>query len=297
MKYVLIFGILFMLGSVIGWFAELLFRHMMSKTKGKSKWINPGFLTGPCLPIYGFGVTILYFLSELGDLMTFTDSYVLRGIITIFIMAVVMTLVELVAGEIFIIKMKIRLWDYRKQKGNYKGIICPLFSGIWAIGGAIYYFLMHPFISWLAEYLASQNYMLFVLGAFCGIFVVDLLYSLQVVSKIKKFAIDNNIVVFYEDLKENIVTSHEQNKEKAAFTFVFQGNLQQYLKEYRDKLKDSAENVKDKIQENTENLKDKIQENTESFKDKIQVNTDSLKDKIQENSDKVKTKRKNKDDK
>ena len=47
---------LYMLGSVGGWVIELFFRRFFS-TK---KWINPGFLNGPYLPMYGAGTLLLY---------------------------------------------------------------------------------------------------------------------------------------------------------------------------------------------------------------------------------------------
>lgn len=280
MKIVLTFISLFMLGSVGGWVAELIYRNIKAAAQQKNKWVNPGFLAGPCLPIYGFGISLLCLFTLLSEKIEFTQNYWINGLISVVIMAVVMTLVELVAGEIFIIKMKVRLWDYRSMWGNYKGIICPLFSLIWGLVGAVYYFLVHPYLYWLVEYLINQNYMFFILGVFYGILAVDLVYSFQVVAKIKKFAEDNKIIVFYEDLKQNIVNSHKKQKEKASFTFVFKGNLQEYLKDYGERIKDSAENFKDKVQQNTENIKDKMQQNTENIKDKMQQNTENIKDKI-----------------
>lgn len=35
-----------------------------------------------------------------------------------------MTLLELVAGLIFVKGFKVRLWDYTNDRGNFKGIIC-----------------------------------------------------------------------------------------------------------------------------------------------------------------------------
>ena len=51
---------IFYLGSTFGWIIELIFRRIVHK-----KWVNPGFLIGPYLPIYGFGLvflTIIYFI-------------------------------------------------------------------------------------------------------------------------------------------------------------------------------------------------------------------------------------------
>ena len=49
---------LFMVGSILGWVMELIFRRIVHK-----KWVNPGFLKGPYLPIYGIGLVILYIVA------------------------------------------------------------------------------------------------------------------------------------------------------------------------------------------------------------------------------------------
>ena len=45
---------LFFFGGVGGWVLELLFRRFFSGANPERKWLNPGFLFGPCLPLYGF---------------------------------------------------------------------------------------------------------------------------------------------------------------------------------------------------------------------------------------------------
>ena len=44
--------ILFIIGAILGWILELFYRRFITM----KKWINPGFLKGPYLPIYGIGV-------------------------------------------------------------------------------------------------------------------------------------------------------------------------------------------------------------------------------------------------
>ena len=45
----------------------------------------------------------------------------------------VITLIELIAGYIFNIKMKLKVWDYSRQPLNFHGQICPLYSALWAV--------------------------------------------------------------------------------------------------------------------------------------------------------------------
>lgn len=132
-------------------------------------------------------------------------------------MAIAMTVIELIAGEIFIVKMHVKLWDYTGNKFNYKGIICPLYSLIWAALGAVYYFFIHPYIldalNWLANNLAFS----FFIGFFYGVFAIDLFYSLKLAEKIKTFAEENDMVIRYEEFKRHIRESSEERKEKYRF--------------------------------------------------------------------------------
>jgi uncharacterized membrane protein len=152
-------------------------------------------------------------------------------------MAVAMTLIELIAGEIFILRMHIKLWDYTGNKLNFKGIICPKFSFFWAILGAVYYFLIHPHIL-NALYWFSHNLLFsFVIGFFYGVFVIDLCYSFKAVEKIKKFAAENDMVIRYEELKKHIRRTAEERKEKYRFILALRSetSLTEHLKQYRDK--------------------------------------------------------------
>ena len=98
-----------------------------------------------------------------------------------------MTLIELIAGLIFIKGFKIKLWDYSNRKGNILGIICPSFSLIWLAVGSLYYFLLNPYlvqaISWISENLI---YTYFV-GAVVGAMLVDFAYSIHLATKLKQF--------------------------------------------------------------------------------------------------------------
>ena len=77
-------------------------------------------------------LTVIYLL--------FKDSN-LNPIIIILLMGLLMTLIELIGGIIGL-KNNVRLWDYSDIWGNYKGLICPLFSLIWTLIGALYYFVL-----------------------------------------------------------------------------------------------------------------------------------------------------------
>ena len=180
MKYLVIISTLFVIGSLLGWVIELFFRRFVSQ----KKWMNPGFLTGPYLPIYGFGVVVLYGVS---NIPLGIESPVWDVIIKLLFIGFGMTLIEFIAGLIFIKCFKIKLWDYSDRKGNIMGIICPSFSLIWLAVGSLYYFLLNPVlvegISWISENLI---YTYFV-GAVIGAMSVDFAYSIHLATKLKEF--------------------------------------------------------------------------------------------------------------
>ena len=63
MNIFLVILFLFFAGSLIGWGIEVLWRKFFSAANPEHKWINPGFLVGPYLPLYGFSLTILFLLT------------------------------------------------------------------------------------------------------------------------------------------------------------------------------------------------------------------------------------------
>lgn len=180
MKYLVIISTLFVIGSLLGWVIELFFRRFVSQ----KKWVNPGFLTGPYLPIYGFGVVVLYAVSNIPLRI---ELKAVDIIVRIIIIGFGMTFIEFIAGLIFIKGLKIKLWDYSDRKGNIMGIICPIFSLAWLVVGSLYYFLLNPVliqgISWISENLVYT----FFVGGVVGAMVVDLSYSIHLATKLKQF--------------------------------------------------------------------------------------------------------------
>ncbi|MBQ3475647.1 MAG: putative ABC transporter permease [Bacilli bacterium] len=219
-EYFLLFVFLFFIGSMLGWVLELFFRRWYHK-----KWINPGFLVGPYLPIYGMGLSLLTFVHLL---LQNTD---INDIWEILIMGLIMTLLELITGLIFL-KQKIRLWDYRDRRFNYKGVICPTFTIIWTAIGAIYYFfLSEPVVDAIRWFTKNISFS-YVLGIFTGVIVIDFIYSTKMYKKIKKFAKNNNIDIISEKLKVYIKGLPENAKHSFLLPFKQGKNLIDVLADF-----------------------------------------------------------------
>ena len=230
MNIFLTLAYLFFIGSVAGWLLELLYRNL--KKKG-GKLVNPGFCTGPYLPIYGFGLCVMYLLASLEKYNLIADPFWNKAMLFL-AMALGMTVIEYAAGIFSLKFLKVRLWDYSDMWGNIQGIICPAFSAIWAALGAVYYFLIHPHIleglGWLSRNLAFS----FVIGMFFGIFIVDVAHSAQIVAKLKRYAEDNDVVVRLESLKNHI----REDAERYQFFRPFRSErpLGEHLKEMQETL-------------------------------------------------------------
>ena len=229
-----VIAFLFLLFSFLGWGLEVLFRRFFSA----KRWINPGFLKGPCLPIYGTGVVCMYILVAL--LKNTSPSVLPSWALDIFIIlgiGILMTLIELIAGIIFIEGMHIRLWDYSSRPGNYKGIICPLFSLIWTLVGAgFYYLLYNPITDMIFNFLILDwfDLAIFIMGLFYGILIIDFCISMNINVKIKKFASDHQIIIHLEDLKASISKRLSKEKLKAKFLSPLRSphGLEEHMEEY-----------------------------------------------------------------
>lgn len=228
---------LFAVGSMFGWGLEVIYRRYVTQ----KKWVNPGFLTGPCLPLYGFSLCILYLLTQLEHTIPVKKEWV-EKLILFALMAIVITALEYLIGTIMISAAHIRLWDYSECKGNIKGIICPQYSFYWMFLSAVYYFLIHPHtlnaLKWLSHNLAFS----FGIGFFYGVFAIDLAYSTHIMNYISNFADENQIVIRIESLKKYIQDGFKQRKPRFLLSLKPEKPLSEILEQYKNKLAFSKKN-------------------------------------------------------
>ncbi len=241
MNMFLTLAFLFFIGSVSGWVMELLYRHYLAPENSERKWINPGFCTGPYLPLYGCGLCIMYLIACL-EKYIFASNPALSKTVLLLVIAICMTAIEYLAGIMNLKVTKVRLWDYSNEWGNVQGIICPKFSALWAILGAVYYFLIHPHIIgaiyWLSDNLAFS----FVIGLFFGIFIIDAAQSVHLVAKLKEYAEENEVIIRYETIKSHIRTRNEEIRARYHFFRPFRSDIS--LREHVAQLKDTFEKRK-----------------------------------------------------
>ncbi len=243
MSIFLVVTFLFFVGSIIGWSLELFWRRFFSKNNPEKKWINPGFLIGPYLPLYGFCLCILFLLSFIN--VSFIGNPILQKIVLFTLMAACITIFEYIAGLIFIKGMKIKLWDYSNCFGNIKGIICPQYSFYWILLSGIYYFFIHhKRLEWLYWFTNNISFS-FVIGFFYGVFFIDVCVSLNLLNKIRKFAKENKLIVLIESFKQDIRRMNDEIKSKPNFIFSFKLAKHSLLDSLKKHIERRSENRKD----------------------------------------------------
>ena len=204
---------LFIIGSSFGYILELFFRRFFSA----KKWINPGFLSGPTLPLYGISLVSIYSLTYLLEQINIT-SVILKSTIIIITLTIIVTLIEFITGIFFQNVMKVKLWDYSNRFGNICGVICPLFSLFWMIIIAIYYLFIHKYFIKLTDIITIDNFnLLFIFGLYYGILICDTIYSFNIVTKLRKFAIDNKLDIKLVKIKASIAETKTTIRSKLSF--------------------------------------------------------------------------------
>ena len=236
MKIFLLCLFLFLIGSMLGYGLEVLFRRFVSA----KRWVNPGFMKGPWLPLYGFGVLLmlvfcLLFETLLPESMPLYNPKDLLGLgyesgatvydlIPLVCMGVAMTILEFLAGLIFVKRFRVKLWDYSNQKGNIMGIICPPFSAIWFAVGVLYSYGVHPSTVKAAE--ASSAFLfgsdgkvanigfLFFLGLVYGVMLLDFIASTGVLNKASAYAKSSKAIQRFEEWREAFSAASRKAKEE-----------------------------------------------------------------------------------
>ena len=243
MKILVAIATLFVIGSTLGYVIELLFRRFVSQ----KRWVNPGFMVGPYIPLYGFGTMILYGLSNV-PLDQFSLPKWVNILITLLAIGIALTLIELVAGLIFIKGLHMKLWDYSDRWGNFKGLICPLFSLIWFGAGVAYYFLLNPILIRALLFIAQYPIYVFFTGIVIGMIIVDFAYSLHLGLMIKK--VSDKATVKFDELKEYLsdkFAPEDKKKPFYALHFLSKDNIKEVIKDYYEKSKENALKLKNKI--------------------------------------------------
>lgn len=124
--------LVFYLYSFAGWCWEVSLYLVKER-----RFVNRGFLTGPILPIYGFGA-----LSVLLSCVPVKENVLLVALVG----TLVASLVEYVTGWAMEALFHVRYWDYSDQPLNLNGHICAMSAATWAVFSAMIVCVVHPML-------------------------------------------------------------------------------------------------------------------------------------------------------
>ena len=198
----------------------MLYRSYINK-----KFINPGFMTGCVVPLYGFGAVILNLVCNL--FINIQTEY--KSLIIFILSVILLSGLELITGIILLKFFNLRLWDYSKQKYNYNGFICLEFSIIWGFLSLIFYTFIFPYLNNFAFNFINNDIGLFSLGIFVGIFTIDLCVSINLASKLTKYSKELKETIDVEKLKlESRLNIRKKKFFNAIYPYV---STNKYLKD------------------------------------------------------------------
>lgn len=180
--------LLFFIYGFLGWILEVIYTRVTEK-----KWINRGFLIGPICPIYGCGCLLIIFILSRYD----NDLFV-SFLSSLFICSILEYFTSYLLEKIF----NARWWDYSQFKFNINGRICLETMLPFGVLATLVVCFVNPLL------LNLLNKIPFIVRTIIPlilliIFLVDVIVSFNVVSKIKlninNIASDNT-----EEIKKKI---------------------------------------------------------------------------------------------
>ena len=133
----------FIVYCFIGWIYEVIWEFAIG-----NGFVNRGFLYGPYLPIYGFGVLILLFLlHKLIDKKIKIGKVNITPILVFLAILVIVSVIEYFASFVMELIFHKRWWDYSYDVLNLNGRISLRNSSLLAIGAFALIYLVQPLLN------------------------------------------------------------------------------------------------------------------------------------------------------
>ena len=118
----------------------------MESTLYKNTKLKPsGVLNGPVTLVYGIGSIVLILVNKY-IIDKIKVGKILKIIISFFIYAILLTLVEFICGHLCNLIFDIDMWNYTNKKYNIGKYICLELVPIWGLLGVIITYIVKPFL-------------------------------------------------------------------------------------------------------------------------------------------------------
>ena len=127
----------------LGWIYEVVWEFKVG-----NGFVNRGFLYGPYLPIYGFGILIMLFILQKplkANLIIF-NRINLKPLIVFVSVFVIGSIVEYITSFVMELLFNKRWWDYSYDKFNINGRVSARNSLLLAIGGTLLICIIQPLL-------------------------------------------------------------------------------------------------------------------------------------------------------
>ncbi|VTR70373.1 Metal dependent phosphohydrolase [Desulfosarcina cetonica] len=155
----------FVVFAVLGWILEMVFRSVKNR-----RMVNPGFLKGFYLPVYGFGALLI-----LGGHIILANCIMLFRILFYFIS---LSVLELSTGMVMEDVFHVRLWDYTDERFNIRGHVCLRFAIYWTAIAVGLDFVLDFLIPWALQFHERWYPVVdFVLGSLFLMIFLDFIVS------------------------------------------------------------------------------------------------------------------------
>ena len=162
----------FFIYSFFGYLSEIILCSI-----GERKLVNRGFLFGPILPIYGFGMLTVLFLTK-----NTTDNLALTFLISMAACSALEYLTSFLLEKLF----RIKWWDYSKSdKLNLNGRICLRNCLAFGIAGSIVVYQVQPLVSGFVALFSLTLEIILAIILSC-LLIFDTIVSILAILKAKK---------------------------------------------------------------------------------------------------------------
>ncbi len=135
MEYWINIVLQFFIFGFAGWCMEVILKYRQFH-----RFINRGFLTGPILPIYGFGVILITLV--IGNLASVESGVVMTFALSLVICGIVEYLTSFVLEKIF----HARWWDYSQKPMNLHGRVWIGNLVLFGLAGVAIIHIVNPFL-------------------------------------------------------------------------------------------------------------------------------------------------------
>ncbi|MCR5187231.1 MAG: putative ABC transporter permease [Clostridia bacterium] len=138
----------------IGWLYEVIWEAAIGHG-----FVNRGFLYGPYLPIYGFGVLILYFILRniMKKKIIVFGKINIMPIVVFLIILVIASGIEYFASWIMELLFHKRWWDYSKDLININGRVSLRNSSVLTSGAMVLLYIVHPILNKLYKKISENK--------------------------------------------------------------------------------------------------------------------------------------------